>query len=226
MCQETIEEEEHKVWEEYYSALSQLPERLKKPVSFVVDALPLFREKRVKIVLDVGCGSGRHCIYLVGKGFDIVGVDISRSALKMAKAWSKTERIDNVGLVRASMTDLPFVNRCFQAAVSVSVMHHAVKKNIEIATQEVHRVLGDNGIFLANLLSVEDYRYGLGQKVEEGTFRVMEEFEENRFEEIHHFSSKDEALELLAVFREISMESIRGGKEKRMYCYWRVTAIK
>lgn len=74
----------------------RLPERLKKPVPFVVEALPLFKDHKVKTVLDLGCGMGRHCIYLAAEGFRVIGVDISTSALKTAKAWSRMGKIGNV----------------------------------------------------------------------------------------------------------------------------------
>lgn len=214
------------VWEEYYSALCELPRRLKKPVPFVVKALPIFKDYGVKAVLDLGCGVGRHCIYLAKMGFNVIGVDISRSALKMAKAWSRMERIGNITVLRAAMTNLPFVSRCFQAVVSISVIHHSVKRDIERTAEEIYRVLGDNGLLLANLLSTDDYRYGSGQEVEDGTFRVSEDFEEKRFKELHHFFAKKEILDLLANFKKMNIESIQSGKKERSHCYWGIIANK
>lgn len=36
-------------------------------------------------VLDVGCGAGRHSVYLQEKGFDVLGIDISPLAIKVCK---------------------------------------------------------------------------------------------------------------------------------------------
>ena len=36
-------------------------------------------------VLDVGCGAGRHAIYLQNKGFDVLGIDISPLAIEVCK---------------------------------------------------------------------------------------------------------------------------------------------
>jgi SAM-dependent methyltransferase len=36
-------------------------------------------------VLDVGCGAGRHSLYLQKKGFDVFGIDISPLAIKVCK---------------------------------------------------------------------------------------------------------------------------------------------
>lgn len=213
------------MWEEYYSALHQLPDWLKKPVPFVADSLSLFGEHGVRTILDLGCGAGRNLIYLGKAGFDVVGIDVSRNALKKAKAWLKIEEIPNATVLRCSMTSLPFVRQAFDAVISVSVVHHAFKKDIEKALEEIRTVLSDNGLFLANILSVRDYRYSSGEKLEKGTFRVMEDFEQKRFEEVHHFFSKKEILSLLSGFEKISIEPIKSGLNQP-HIYWKVVAIR
>ena len=214
------------MWEEYYSALRQLPDWLRKPVPFIIEALPLFRKCGAHHFLDLGCGMGRNTIYLAKQGFDVVGIDISKSALRKAKSWSKIERITNVTVLCASMTHLPFISRTFNAIISVSVIHHAVKKDIEKTMEEIHEVLKDNGRFLANLLSIEDYRYGSGVKIEEGTFQILEDFEVKQFEEVHHFFSQKEIQTLLADFSRISIVRIQSGKEECPHKYWKVIAEK
>ena len=216
----------HEAWERFYSALGQPPEWLMKPTPFVVEALPLFKDYGAQAVLDLGCGMGRHCIYLAKKGFDVAGIDTSRSALKMAKSWSSIEGDANVAFLLASMTNLPFRSECFHAIVSVSVIHHAVRDDIDRTAEEICRVLRDNGIFLANLLSVEDYRYGSGQKIEERTFKVQDGPEKIHFEEIHRFLTREETSNLLASFKEMNIESIQSVKRDQLHCYWKVVAIK
>ncbi|MDH5460280.1 MAG: methyltransferase domain-containing protein, partial [Candidatus Bathyarchaeota archaeon] len=70
------------MWERYYSTLRRLPRRLRQLAPFVVEALPTFKRCNVKSVLDLGCGAGRHCVYLAKNGFDAIGVEISESALR------------------------------------------------------------------------------------------------------------------------------------------------
>lgn len=36
-------------------------------------------------VLDIGCGAGRHSLYLQSKGFDVLGIDVSPLAIKVCK---------------------------------------------------------------------------------------------------------------------------------------------
>ncbi|NIO38070.1 methyltransferase domain-containing protein [Candidatus Bathyarchaeota archaeon] len=213
------------MWEEYYSIMRQLPDWLKRPVPFIVDSLSLFKEYDSPVFLDLGCGAGRNLIYLGKEGYDVVGVDVSESALKKTKVRSRTEGLPNLEVLRGSMTRLPFVKQAFDIVISVSVVHHGLKKDIEKALGEIHTVLRDNGLFLANLLSAKDFRYGSGEKLENGTFRVIEDFEQKKFEETHHFFSKEEVLTLLADFEKVNVEPIQS-RTKRPHEYWKVIAVK
>ncbi|MDQ1507808.1 MAG: hypothetical protein QOD57_5535, partial [Actinomycetota bacterium] len=51
-------------------------------VDFLVDALGLTSGARI---LDVGCGPGRHAHALAGRGFEVVGVDISERFVALAR---------------------------------------------------------------------------------------------------------------------------------------------
>lgn len=187
----------------------------------MVDALPTFRRYKIKSVLDLGCGAGRHSVYLANNGFDVVGVDVSGSALRMANKWVRKERLTNVAFMRGTMTNIPFGNSHFHAVISISVIHHAVKKEVVKTIAEVYRILKKNGLFLANLASVKDPRYGTGEKVENNTFRILEAFEEKRFEELHHFFTKREASKLLARFTKAKIELLKDKPH-----YWKITAVK
>ena len=208
-------------WEDYYQTLKRLPQRFKKPARFVVDAIPIFKRCDFKRILDLGCGVGRHCVYLADKGFNVVGIDVSRSALMMAGKWGQKEGSASVMLIQAAMTSLPFRDRSFDAAISVSVIHHAVIGDIKTTIGEIYRILNKNGLFLANLASVNDPRHGTGERVEENTFRIPEAFEEKRFEELHHFSTKGEVIRLLASFGSIKLELMKDKPH-----YWRIMASK
>src|SRR6202008_3302324 len=51
------------------------------------DAIDQQALQRVKgRVLDIGCGAGRHSLYLQGKGFDVTGIDNSPLAIKVCRA--------------------------------------------------------------------------------------------------------------------------------------------
>jgi SAM-dependent methyltransferase len=70
--------------------------------------------KQSRVVLDVGCGTGRMTSFLSEMGFEVVGVDISKSMLDVAKS-----RVAGADLVRATANALPFVDKSFDTNVSI-----------------------------------------------------------------------------------------------------------
>jgi SAM-dependent methyltransferase len=50
------------------------------------DEMPIIEQKALQLtkgkVLDIGCGSGTHSLYLQEKGFDVTSIDISENAIK------------------------------------------------------------------------------------------------------------------------------------------------
>jgi ubiquinone/menaquinone biosynthesis C-methylase UbiE len=194
---------------------------MKTPVPFVMNEVPRFKRHKIKNILDLGCGMGRPCIHLAEKGFEVVGIDMSKSALRMANAQVRKKKLANAALVCGAMTSLPFRDDCFDAVVSVSVIVHALRRNIEKTVAEIRRTLRKNGLLLTNLTSIKDPRYGKGERVENNTFKILEAFEDRRFEETHHFFTRIEALEMFSFFTNSRVTLLR----ERPY-YWKVLAVK
>src|SRR5690349_12422497 len=63
-------------------------------------------------VLDIGCGVGRHLLYLSGRGFKVAGVDISPSSIQQSAALCAERGIDFEGHV-GDMYDLPWPDATF-----------------------------------------------------------------------------------------------------------------
>jgi len=71
---------------------SSLGEKDKLPLAYLFrdyDAMPVIEQKALDLcrgsVLDVGCGSGSHSLYLQTKGFEVIGLDTSEGAVATAK---------------------------------------------------------------------------------------------------------------------------------------------
>ncbi len=48
---------------------------------------------RSKLILDVGCGNGRHSLELARRGYDAMGIDLSSSMLEQARRAAKAEHL-------------------------------------------------------------------------------------------------------------------------------------
>jgi ubiquinone/menaquinone biosynthesis C-methylase UbiE len=137
------------------------------------------------------------------RGFHVVALDISETALKTLEARSKTASIDNVTLVKHEMWDLPFVDDYFDGVVCTNVLHHGKLAQIKQATKELHRVMKKGASAFVIALSTADFRRGNGRKLEPNTY-VFTEGEERGI--IHHFFPRKELESCLQRFETMSLE--------------------
>jgi SAM-dependent methyltransferase len=74
-----------------------------------------------KVVLEGGCGKGRHTQLAATWGaHDVIGVDLSEA---VETAFAATRNLENAHIVQADIYHLPFA-RVFDYAFSVGVLHH------------------------------------------------------------------------------------------------------
>ena len=106
----------------------------------------LIRDADGSRILDLGCGTGRHVVYLTRLGFEVYGFDASPKALSMTQEWLNDENL-NATLCEHQMEDaFPYENNFFDAIISVQVIHHNLMKNIRKTINELERVLKPNGL--------------------------------------------------------------------------------
>lgn len=85
--------------------------------------------------VDVGCGTGLHVAPIRGRGYAVMGVDVSADQLRLAAP--------RLPVVRASATALPFPDRSLTLAVSV--LTHTDVDNFAGLVRECVRVLRPEG---------------------------------------------------------------------------------
>jgi len=74
-----------------------------------------------RVVLDGGCGKGRHIFLAAQFGArEVVGIDLSSA---VEAAYANTHELPNVHVVQADIHNLPFA-RPFDLAYSIGVLHH------------------------------------------------------------------------------------------------------
>lgn len=79
----------------------------------------LLHPQRNDTILDIGCGDGYQMSYFANQVSQIVGVDMSKSMLKEAKAY-----VQEADFVCANATSLPFRPRIFRKVLSLELLEH------------------------------------------------------------------------------------------------------
>ncbi|OGW16525.1 MAG: hypothetical protein A3G93_11235 [Nitrospinae bacterium RIFCSPLOWO2_12_FULL_45_22] len=111
--------------------------------------LDIFQVKPGELVLDAGCGTGRHCLELSKKGdYQIYAMDTDRESLLkvhyMIELMAlKKESIGRIRLVKADAQNLPFKDGAFHKIICAEVLEHIPDDNRGI--RELVRVLKKQG---------------------------------------------------------------------------------
>ncbi len=73
-------------------------------------------------VLDAGCGTGENALYLAGMGLDVVGVDVARTALGIAREKAAGRGLE-VEFVAADALQLHGLGRRFAQVLDCGLLH-------------------------------------------------------------------------------------------------------
>jgi SAM-dependent methyltransferase len=96
------------------------------------------------LVLDAGCGNGRHALPLAGAGYKVVGLD--RSLMLLAAAQRATRGARRPHLVRGSYTTLPFAPRSIDVVLCLgTALGYLGDEADRAALREFRRVLAPGG---------------------------------------------------------------------------------
>src|SRR3989440_7651835 len=129
------------------------------------------------LILDAGCGNGRHAVPLAGAGYRVVGLDSSRVLLAAARRAAHDAPWPH--LVRGSYARLPFEPGAFDAVLCLGTsLGYLGDEGDRAALREFRRVLAPGGRLVIETL----HRDELGAKLREREDRRLPSGSTLRFE--------------------------------------------
>lgn len=111
------------MWERYYAgtSLGKIPWQ-KTQADYFTNVIKAGKVKPGS-ALDLGCGTGAKSIYLAKKGFKVTGIDISKTAIKLAKKNAQKAKAQ-VNFIVADVTGLSFLkNKKFDFVLDWANLH-------------------------------------------------------------------------------------------------------
>lgn len=160
--------------------------------------------KKVKTILDLGCGTGGHALILAKRGYKVTGIDQSEDMLKAAK-----RKADRAGLKidfhKSLVQDLK-LNETFDAVISMSAVMSYMTDNkvVALACGIAKQHLNSGGCF------VFDVWNGLAVTTDPPAQRVKEIHKEG--ERIIRFTKPD--IDMIAHTVDVNFEVLILKKDK------------
>jgi SAM-dependent methyltransferase len=188
-----IHDNENNLWKEPHEYLVAFFDKLENPPQPIR-------------TLDLGCGTGRHLVFLEDQGYDAYGMDISFNGLVYSHDW-----LQKIGrparLLMADMTSLPYSSLSFNIIISTYVIHHNKLADIRRTIQEMYRLLVPGGIILLTIPSTRGDRHDKGQQIEPGT--VIPDIGHDSGIPHHYFDLAEIAGEFTDyIIREIKLDEV------------------
>ena len=164
--------------------LEEIPWNVGEPPKALVELVESGKVKPCKTI-DLGCGAGNYAIYLANAGFDVAGIDISQTAIKIAKENAKKKGVKCDFLVADVLGDLTEVKETFDFAYDWELLHHIYPQKRKKYVENVHRILNPREKYLSVCFSEKDPQFGGSGK-----------YRKTPLDTILYFSSEDELRDL------------------------------
>ena len=181
--------------------LDEIPWNLERPPDVLVELVDSGKVKPCKTI-DLGCGTGNYAIYLASRGFDVTGIDISPTAIKIAKEKAKKKETKCSFLVTNVLGDLCEVKKTFDFAFEWELLHHIFPEQRRTYVENVYVLLNPGGVYLSVCFSEKDKEFSGS-----GNYRVT------ALGTTLYFSSENELRDLFEPYfniKELKTIVIRG----------------
>jgi len=116
-----------------------------------------YNKERSKInILEIGCGTGANLWYLAREGFNVTGIDGSKTAIEKSSKRLFEENL-KARLFTGDIINLPFNDGEFDCIVDVECLSCNNKENSEKILSELARTLKNDGLFYSRTFTNEMY---------------------------------------------------------------------
>lgn len=137
-----------------------------EPAGSVRKTLALFKKHEIKDILIPGFGYGRNAKYFIDNGINVTGIEISETAIDIAKKHFDK----SIKIYHGSVSSMPFDNKKYDGVFCYSLIHLLNEKERVKLIQDCYNQLKPNGYMIFVTISKSDFRFGQGVEISKNTF--------------------------------------------------------
>lgn len=128
-----------------------------------------FLENKVKDILIPGFGYGRNAKVFIENGIDVTGIEISKTAIELARDNGLT-----MPIFHGSVTDMPFDDKLYDGIFSYALIHLLNESEREKFIKSCYNQLKPDGYMIFTSISKEAPMYGKGKQLGKDYFEIMD----------------------------------------------------
>ncbi|WP_349663375.1 class I SAM-dependent methyltransferase [Cellulophaga lytica] len=127
-----------------------------------------FIKKGVKRVLIPGIGYGRNAKPFLEHGIEVIGIEISKRAIKLAKQYYN----DKITIYHGSVHHMPFNDNKYDGIYCYALIHLLDKAERKAFIKNCFSKLNKNGIMVFTAISKKAPQFGKGKRIDENRYEV------------------------------------------------------
>src|SRR5690606_41273504 len=140
-----------------------------QPAKSAILAKDFFVKKAIKKVLIPGIGYGRNAQIFRENGMEVSGIEISKTAIGLAKRHYGTEMVIHHGSVR----DMPFDNNQYDGIFCYALIHLLDSNERAKLIADCYNQLVENGYMIFTTITKKAQTYGQGKQIEKDRFEMF-----------------------------------------------------
>lgn len=141
-----------------------------EPADSAVLAKDFFLEQKAKEILIPGIGYGRNARLFCDNGFSVTGIEISQTAIDLAREKTGLGIIIHHGPV----TMMPFDNKIYDGIFCYALLHLLNQRERKKFISDCYNQLRPGGYMIFIVVSKEVPMYGQGKRLSKDRFERME----------------------------------------------------
>ncbi|MEE1943615.1 class I SAM-dependent methyltransferase [Pedobacter sp. KR3-3] len=141
-----------------------------EPAQSAVLTKDFFLEKSVKNVLVPGVGYGRNAQLFVANGMAVTGIEISKTAIEMARKHYGTA----MNIYQGSVTDMPFDNNKYNGLFCYALIHLLDDKDRKKLISDCYNQLAEHGYMVFTAISKTAPTYAQGKFLSKDRYEIFE----------------------------------------------------
>ena len=137
------------------------------PADSAVDTVELFNGYGLNKILIPGIGYGRNAGIFTDNGFEVTGIEISETAIELAKRHFG----ESIKIHHGAVGSMPFDQELYDGIFCYSLIHLLSFKERRKLINDCYNQLRTGGYMVFVSISKKDFRYGEGEEISKDTFK-------------------------------------------------------